>query len=51
MDVEQIAEELYGLNPAEFTAVRDAYVSKARKAKDPVAAKAIAALRRPALAA
>ncbi|MGW0122053.1 hypothetical protein [Streptomyces sp. NPDC003327] len=51
MDVEQIAGELYGLKPSEFTAARDAYVAEARRAKDTVAAKAIAALRKPALAA
>lgn len=45
-----MAEELYGLKPGDFVAARDAYVAEARKAKDPVAAKAIAALRRPALA-
>lgn len=51
MDVEEIADELYGLKPAEFVQVRDAYVAEARKAKDTAGAKEIAALRRPALAA
>ncbi|MDV5143179.1 hypothetical protein R1T08_02355 [Streptomyces sp. SBC-4] len=51
MDVEEIAEVLYGLKPADFVAARDAYVAEARKTKDPKAAKAITALRRPALAA
>ncbi|WP_328908151.1 hypothetical protein OG230_00710 [Streptomyces sp. NBC_00234] len=51
MDVEKIADELYGLKPAEFVQVRDAYAAEARKAKDTAGAKAIAALRRPALAA
>ncbi|MEU6169573.1 hypothetical protein [Streptomyces tanashiensis] len=51
MDVEQITEELYGLKPSEFVAARDAYVAEARSAKDGVAAKEIAALRKPALAA
>ncbi|WP_369149018.1 hypothetical protein [Streptomyces sp. R44] len=51
MDVEQIAEELYGLRPGEFTTARDAYVAEARRAKDAASARAIAALRRPALAA
>ncbi|MEU1863515.1 hypothetical protein [Streptomyces gardneri] len=51
MDVEEIADELYGLKPGEFTAARDAYVAQARQAKDAAVAKAIAALRRPALAA
>ncbi|MFF3838586.1 hypothetical protein [Streptomyces sp. NPDC001930] len=51
MDVEEVAEELYGLRPAEFVAARDTYVARARTAKDARAAKAIAALRRPSLAA
>ncbi|MFJ9822850.1 hypothetical protein ACIRSU_00570 [Streptomyces sp. NPDC101160] len=51
MDVDKVEAELYGLKPGDFVAARDAYVAEARKAKDPAAAKAIAALRRPALAA
>ncbi|WP_406134095.1 hypothetical protein [Streptomyces zaomyceticus] len=51
MDVERVAEELYGLKPAEFVPARDRYVAEAREAKDTAAAKAVAALRRPALAA
>ncbi|WP_329276108.1 hypothetical protein [Streptomyces sp. NBC_00691] len=51
MDVEEVAEELYGLRPAEFVAARDTYVARARAAKDARSAKAIAALRRPSLAA
>ncbi|MFJ3769116.1 hypothetical protein ACIPQJ_24020 [Streptomyces sp. NPDC090082] len=51
MDVERITEELYGLKPGDFVAARDGYVAQARAAKDPAAAKAIAALRRPATAA
>ncbi|MEV8585560.1 hypothetical protein AB0424_01355 [Streptomyces sp. NPDC051180] len=51
MDVEKVTDELYGLTPAAFTAARDAYASRARKEKDAAGAKAIAALRRPALAA
>ncbi|MFB7540269.1 hypothetical protein ACFC0N_10290 [Streptomyces zaomyceticus] len=51
MDVERVAEELYGLKPAEFVPARDRYVAEARKVKDTAAAKAVAALRRPALAA
>ncbi|MFE5711498.1 hypothetical protein ACFQ7J_11860 [Streptomyces sp. NPDC056501] len=50
MDVEEIAEELYGLKPSDFVAARDQYVAEAREAKDPGAAKAIASLRRPTLA-
>ncbi|MFF8602212.1 hypothetical protein ACF065_13670 [Streptomyces sp. NPDC015232] len=51
MDVERITQELYGLRPAEFAAARDAYVAEARRRKEPEAAKALAALRRPVLAA
>ncbi|WP_405851882.1 hypothetical protein OG361_04090 [Streptomyces sp. NBC_00090] len=51
MNVEEVAEELYGLKPSEFVAARDAYAAQARKTKDTAAAKAIAALRRPVLAA
>ncbi|MFE4258131.1 hypothetical protein [Streptomyces sp. NPDC056883] len=51
MDVESVAAELYGLLPSEFTAARDAQVAKARKAGDKNLAKAIAALRRPTVAA
>ncbi|WP_419993931.1 hypothetical protein [Streptomyces boninensis] len=51
MDLESIAEELYGLPPAEFIAARDGHVATARRAKDPALAKQIAALRRPTLAA
>lgn len=51
VDVEEIADVLYGLRPDEFTAARDAYVAEARQAKHPEAAKAIAALRRPVTAA
>lgn len=51
MDVEKVTDELYGLTPGEFTAARDRYAAEARRAKDPAAAKAIAALRRPTLAA
>ncbi|QES11412.1 hypothetical protein DEJ45_02575 [Streptomyces venezuelae] len=51
VDVEQISDELYGLRPAEFVPARDARVAAARRAKDAKAAKAIAALRKPSLAA
>lgn len=51
VDVEQVTDELYGLKPSEFTAAREGYVAEARRAEDTVAAKAIAALRRPVLAA
>ncbi|MFE2156118.1 hypothetical protein ACFXAO_39490 [Streptomyces lavendulae] len=51
MDVESLAVELFGLRPAEFTAARDEYVVKARKAGDRELAAAIAALRKPTVAA
>ncbi|MFE2275388.1 hypothetical protein ACFXB4_39985 [Streptomyces lavendulae] len=51
MDVESLAVELFGLRPAEFTAARDEYVAKARKAGDRELAAAIAALRKPTVAA
>ena len=51
MDVERITTELYGLAPERFVAARDAYVAEAREEKDTKAAKAIAGLRRPTLAA
>ncbi|MCX4808548.1 hypothetical protein OG594_44390 [Streptomyces sp. NBC_01214] len=51
MDVESVAVELYGLRPSEFTKVRDAYAARARKAGDRQLAAAVAALRRPTIAA
>ncbi|MFD5422636.1 hypothetical protein ACFWJT_32055 [Streptomyces sp. NPDC127069] len=51
MDVESLAVELYGLRPSEFTAARDEHVAKARKAGDRQLAAAIAALRKPTVAA
>ncbi|MEV5970480.1 hypothetical protein [Streptomyces sp. NPDC051921] len=51
MDVEEVADALYVLKPADFVAARDAYVAQAREAGDKGAAKAIAALRRPTVAA
>ncbi|AZP22796.1 hypothetical protein EJC51_46215 [Streptomyces aquilus] len=51
MDVDQIVAELYGLPPKEFVAARDVRVAEARQAKDPAAARTLAALRRPTTAA
>ncbi|MER5757666.1 hypothetical protein [Streptomyces sp. NPDC002082] len=51
MDVESLELELYGLRPSEFTAARDAQVAQAREAGDMDLAKAIAALRKPTVAA
>lgn len=50
-DVGSAAVELRALRPAEFTAARDEYVAKARKAGDKQLATQLAALRKPTLAA
>ncbi|MFF8905600.1 hypothetical protein [Streptomyces olivaceoviridis] len=51
MDLDAVADELYGLRPEEFVAARDRRVRDARKAGDQALAKEIGALRRPSLAA
>lgn len=51
MDVDEIADELYGLLPEEFTAARNARAKQARAAGDRGAAGRIAALRKPTVAA
>ncbi|MGP3967771.1 hypothetical protein [Streptomyces sp. 6N223] len=51
VDLESVAEELYGLRPEEFTAARDQHVRAARGEGDRRLAARIAALRRPTLAA
>ncbi|CAL9612524.1 hypothetical protein [Streptomyces sp. enrichment culture] len=51
MDVESVADELYGLRPAEFTALRDRRAAEARTSGDRELADRIRALRRPTLAA
>ncbi|CAL9606531.1 hypothetical protein [Streptomyces sp. enrichment culture] len=51
MDVDSVADELYGLRPAEFTALRERRAAEARTAGDREAADRIRALRRPTLAA
>ncbi|WP_425246503.1 hypothetical protein [Streptomyces sp. NEAU-NA10] len=51
MHVEQVVDEMYSVPPAEFVAARDARVSEARRAKDTAAARTLAGLRRPTLAA
>jgi hypothetical protein len=51
MDVDAVADELYGLPPAEFTAARDRRVAEARADGDRDTAKAITALRRPSTSA
>ncbi len=51
MDLEQAAEELYGIDPATFVARRTELVKQARAAKDRPLATAIGALRRPTVSA
>lgn len=50
-DSEEIADELYGLDPNEFIAARDEHVAQARKAGDRDTAAAIGKLRKPTVAA
>jgi hypothetical protein len=47
VDVEAVADELYGLPPGEFTATREARAAEARREGDREAAGAIRRLRRP----
>jgi hypothetical protein len=49
--LEQVAEELYGLPPGEFTQARDALVKKLRADKERELANEVKGLRRPTLAA
>jgi len=49
--VDEAADELYGLTPAEFTAARDARAKELRSGGDREAANAVKALRRPTVAA
>ncbi|MFD3538246.1 hypothetical protein ACFWUQ_01940 [Streptomyces sp. NPDC058662] len=51
MDVEEVIDSLYALPPARFTAARGEAAARAKRAGDPAAAKRIAGLRRPTLAA
>lgn len=51
MDLDAVADELYGLRPEEFVAARDRHALDARKAGDQSLAKEVRALRRPSLAA
>lgn len=51
MDVDAVADELYGVPPGEFVALRDARVKQARADGDRPAATEIAALRRPTVVA
>ncbi|MFI1396810.1 hypothetical protein [Streptomyces sp. NPDC020681] len=51
MDLESVADQLYGLPPGEFIEARRSYVAEARKAKDGALAARIGKLGRPTLAA
>lgn len=51
MDLDAVANELYGLPPSEFTAARNERAADARRSGDREAAESIKALRRPTLAA
>ncbi len=51
VDLDAVADELYGLRPEEFTVVRDRHAAAARAAGDRELADRIKALRRPTLAA
>ncbi|MFI6978633.1 hypothetical protein ACIBSV_08530 [Embleya sp. NPDC050154] len=51
VDEDAVARELYGLSPDEFTAARDAYAARARKAGNRAVADRIGKLRRPVQAA
>jgi hypothetical protein len=51
MDLDQVADELYGLDPADFTGRRDALSREARQDGDRDLAGAIKALRKPSMAA
>ncbi|MCJ1676702.1 hypothetical protein MTF65_04940 [Streptomyces sp. APSN-46.1] len=51
VDVDEVIDGLYGLPPARFTAARSEAAARVKAAGDPAAAKRIAGLRRPTLAA
>lgn len=51
MDPDAVVEELYALEPGEFTARRDALAAQAKRDGDPALAKQVRALRRPTAAA
>jgi hypothetical protein len=51
VDLESVADELYGLRPEDFTAARDARAADAREAGDRALAGKISKLRRPSLSA
>ncbi|WP_430331669.1 hypothetical protein [Rhodococcus sp. ACT016] len=47
MDVDAVADELYGLDPSDFVTARTSFVQQARSAKERDAARAIAGLKKP----
>ncbi len=51
MDIDQVADELYRLDPAKFTATRDLRAAEARRGRDRTLATTIKKLRRPSTAA
>jgi hypothetical protein len=51
MDIDEVADELYGLDPAEFVETRKARVTQARKEGDRELATAIGKMRKPTLVA
>ncbi|AKE89278.1 MULTISPECIES: hypothetical protein [Rhodococcus] len=51
MDLDDIADELYGLDPGEFTAARSEHVARAREAGDRELAAAVGRLRKPTVSA
>ncbi|ORM36425.1 hypothetical protein [Williamsia sp. 1135] len=51
MDINEVTDELYGLDPGDFVQVRDAHVKEARAQGDRALAKEISQLRRPTLVA
>jgi len=51
VDLETVADELYGLKPEDFTSAREARASEARRAGDRTLAGEISKLRRPSLSA
>jgi hypothetical protein len=51
MNLAEVADELYGLSPAEFTAARDAHAQEARAAGEREVSDAIRKLRRPTVSA
>ncbi len=51
MNLAEVADELYGLSPAEFTAARDAHAQEARAADERDVSDAIRKLRRPTVSA